>query len=113
MSRLCSSLVLVATLGAVGCAVTGDAGSWFEEVAHERGLDFEHRSGHVSEHYMPEIVGGGAALFDMDNDGDLDVYLVQSGSLIEAFEKHLSVTADRDPLPHAVHLRGCRSQAQA
>ena len=87
MSRLCSSLVLVATLGAVGCAVTGDAGSWFEEVAHERGLDFEHRSGHVSEHYMPEIVGGGAALFDMDNDGDLDVYLVQSGSLIEAFEK--------------------------
>ena len=26
-------------------------------------------------------MGGGAALFDMDNDGYLDLYLVQSGSL--------------------------------
>jgi hypothetical protein len=28
---------------------------------------------------MPEIMGAGAALFDYDNDGDLDVYLLQSG----------------------------------
>jgi hypothetical protein len=28
-------------------------------------------------------MGGGAALFDMDGDGDLDAYLVQSGSLID------------------------------
>ena len=30
---------------------------------------------------MPEIVGSGAALFDMDNDGYLDLFLVQSGRL--------------------------------
>ena len=30
---------------------------------------------------LPEIMGGGAALFDMDGDGDLDALLVQSGSL--------------------------------
>jgi hypothetical protein len=56
---------------------------WFVECAHVRGLDFQHASGHTEEHWMPEIVGGGGALFDPDDDGDLDAYLVQSGSLEE------------------------------
>ena len=29
-------------------------------------------------HYMTEILASGVALFDYDNDGDLDVFLVQS-----------------------------------
>ena len=40
-----------------------------------------HVSGFSGRHLMPEIVGGGAALADVDGDGDLDAYLVQSGSL--------------------------------
>jgi len=32
--------------------------------------------------YLPEITGSGAALFDFDNDGDLDVFLVQ-GNVLE------------------------------
>ncbi len=54
---------------------------WFEEVARERGLAFEHRSGHAEDYLMPEIMGGGAALFDADGDADLDLFLVQSGRL--------------------------------
>jgi len=54
---------------------------WFEECAVSAGLEFTHVSGHDAHFYMPEIMGGGAALFDMDGDGDLDAYLVQSGSL--------------------------------
>lgn len=54
---------------------------WFEEVAAQRGLAFEHRSGHAERYFFPEIMGGGAALIDLDDDGDLDAYLVQSGSI--------------------------------
>jgi hypothetical protein len=50
-------------------------------VAPSVGLDFVHRSGRTGEYYFPEMSGAGAALVDYDNDGDLDVYLVQGGSL--------------------------------
>ena len=52
----------------------------FDEVAADVGLRFEHDIGASGEFYLPEIMGAGAALFDYDSDGDLDAYLVQSGS---------------------------------
>ena len=55
--------------------------AWFEETAVADGLVFNHVSGHEDRHLFPEILGGGAALFDMDGDGDLDAYLVQSGDV--------------------------------
>ena len=55
---------------------------WLVEIARESGLDFVHRSGHDGERFLiPESAAGGGALFDMDGDGWLDVYLVQSAEL--------------------------------
>jgi hypothetical protein len=54
---------------------------WFEDITAAHGLNFVHRSGHRADYRLPEIMGGGAALFDMDGDGDLDALLVQSGEL--------------------------------
>lgn len=53
----------------------------FRDAAPESGLVFTHANGATGKFYMPEIMGAGAALIDYDNDGDLDVYLLQSGSL--------------------------------
>jgi hypothetical protein len=53
----------------------------FREMAAETGLRFHHFNGATGRHYMPEIMGPGVALLDYDNDGDLDVYLVQGSQL--------------------------------
>jgi enediyne biosynthesis protein E4 len=55
--------------------------SIFDEVAAEAGLNFRHHNGMTGKFYLPEIMGSGAALFDYDNDGDLDVFLVQGATL--------------------------------
>src|SRR5678815_5525029 len=53
----------------------------FKEVAEQVGLRFQHYNGMTGKFYLPEITGSGGALFDFDNDGDLDVFLVQGNTL--------------------------------
>jgi len=53
----------------------------FKEVAEQVGLNFQHYNGMTGKFYLPEITGSGGALFDFDNDGDLDCFLVQGNTL--------------------------------
>ena len=53
--------------------------TWFEDITEKVGLDFVHDPGTPGRFFMPESIGSGAAIFDMDNDGRMDLYLVQNG----------------------------------
>jgi hypothetical protein len=55
--------------------------AWFEDVLENSGVTFRHTTGHETRYWMPEVACGGVGLFDYDNDGLLDIYFVQSGSL--------------------------------
>ena len=56
-------------------------GSHFTDVASSSGLDFIQRSGAQGELLLPETMGSGVALGDLDSDGDSDLLLLSVGGL--------------------------------
>lgn len=55
---------------------TNGTHAWFEDITERSGLNFVHATG--TNFFMPDQMGSGGALFDYDNDGRLDIYLVQN-----------------------------------
>jgi enediyne biosynthesis protein E4 len=52
---------------------------WFAEITSDVGLSFVHDAGPLGGYFMPQIIGSGTALFDFNNDGLLDIYLLHNG----------------------------------
>jgi enediyne biosynthesis protein E4 len=70
-----------ATLRAPGPSQHAAPGVTFTDVTKSAGLDgFRHVSGAAGKDYIVEATGAGCAFFDFDNDGWLDVYLLNSST---------------------------------
>jgi len=69
----------------------------FTDITHAAGLDkFHHRSGSLEKTTILDTPGSGVALLDYDNDGWLDIYLV-NGSTVPALK-------GKEPAPRAMLL---------
>src|SRR4051794_19382685 len=62
---------------AAATAVRGAEPPIFEPV--KSGISWVHDNGRSKEHYLPEALGPGCAFLDYDNDGWMDIFLVNSG----------------------------------
>jgi hypothetical protein len=76
-----------------------DTQEWFVDAAMEAGIDFVHFNGMSGEFYFPEHMAPGVGLLDYDNDGDLDVYLVQGQMLGEGKTPGDALIPPKGPLP--------------
>ena len=53
----------------------------FVDITAASGVRFLHKASHTSKKYLPETMGAGVALLDYDNDGRLDIYLVNGAAI--------------------------------
>lgn len=59
----------------------------FSDITDRAGVKFRYLASHTAEKYLPETMGAGVALFDYDNDGRLDVFLVNGAPIADPTPK--------------------------
>ena len=79
-------LVAAITLALPVFIVTGAAQTTvrFTDITRESGVSFHHVNGASPDKHLVETMGSGGLFFDYDNDGWIDLFLVDGGSLADA-----------------------------
>jgi enediyne biosynthesis protein E4 len=84
--------------------VQADVPAKFVDIAEKAGVHFLHVAPHTSRKYLLETMGSGVALFDCDNDGRLDLFLVNGAPYTDptpkAFIPHKTGPADWNRMYH-------------
>ncbi len=78
---LLTYLLLFSCIAALNAAETT---VYFTEQTQQAGIRFKHTNGASKEKYLPETMGSGGLFFDYNNDGHLDIYLVNGGTISSA-----------------------------
>ncbi len=79
---LCFSATLAVPQDHLALTATAPVSSEaFVDVTPRLGINFQYRSSHTSRKYLLETMGPGVAVFDYDNDGRLDIFLVNGAPL--------------------------------
>jgi enediyne biosynthesis protein E4 len=82
------ALIVLATAGATVVA-SGAGTPQFVDIAREAGVIFHHTNGASPEKHLVETMGSGAVFLDYDDDGFVDIFLVDGGSVIDrAVDRH-------------------------
>lgn len=86
-----SETLLLTSLILICCAVIPSAAETrlhFTDQTQQAGIHFKHTNGASKEKYLPETMGSGGLFLDYNNDGHLDIYLVNSGTLSGTSQPH-------------------------
>ena len=74
--------ILLLVLGlANNILIQSSASVKFTDITQTSGVQFKHENGKSYKKYFTETLGSGVALFDYDNDNDLDIYFINGCSL--------------------------------
>lgn len=79
--------LVVAACSALAAAALESTAGLFVDVTQASGIHFGGVASHTSKKYLIETMGSGVALFDYDNDGRLDLFLVNGTPLADPTPK--------------------------